>query len=1021
MAGWRLPFRGCVGRLLLAALLLGTQASAASAEAVVAIGVRAGDHQGYGRLVFDFPDSVSFRLQRLDRSVVLHFTDPAPIGQPPMLPRNVTAFIPADGEASVGIAPGAMVRTMELGTRVVLDVLDPPRIGQPRPDPPSIIPPAAPRALRVADTVPAAVSLPLPPPPIPLPLPPLPPGIQPVPASAAATPATAPPMIAAERAALVRPLAPHPPTSVAPVAAAALVTPGPTPTSPPAAAPDLAELEGLALAAHRVAATDGAVAAMLLPFGRRSGAASFRRGDSGYVVFDESRPIDMAGLAADPAFGGARITLLPAGTLLRVPLPPTLRLMLAHHEDGWVVGITPAASAARAIISKAAAGTLALPLATAARVVVMPDPESGGELLVGTLHVPGAAVAVSRHLPGLVLLRTWLGVAVEPLADHLVLRADADGFTLTADTPGGLPLAAEPGPLAALETEGTLTRRFDFPALPLGQLAPRLRRELDAAVAAPRLARFTPRLAEAKTMLALGMGPEAEALLELAVTDDPRHADDPEVQGLSAIAAMLAGRADHSDGIENPALSGSDEVALWRAARAALRGEDPAGTAPVFAATGALILSYPAALRDFLAPIAADAMVQGGELAAASAFLAEAPQDSALDPSLDPGLGPALDLARARLLAAEGRTPLALAAYDHLARSPDRPVAARAASRAVLLRLATGALTDQAAADALSRQFYAWRGGAHELRLRLKVAALEAGAGEWREALDLLGRTQDLFPADAAEVRAARSATFAQLFAGHAADRLAPLDLVSLIEDNADLIPTGEAGEQLGEMLADRLVALDLPDRAAPVLAKLMDAAPPGAPQAGIGARLAEVRLVEDDPAGALAALTASRAADLTPALAERRAIIYARATAAEGNNGPALAALASFDDPAANGLRADLLEKSGNWVGAEAALGALAASEVPATGPLSDTDRRVLVRLASAATQAGDEAQLASLRAADGQRIGAGPLADMFRLLTDPPARSLGDLPQVTRETTIAEQLPDELKAIGATMRVVP
>ncbi len=1005
MASRRPLSRGCAALLLPVALLLGAPGGLAAASALGPIGVRAGDHQGFGRLVFDFPDSVSFHLQRLDGGVALHFADPAPIGEPPMLPRNVTAFIPADGEANVGIAPGASVRTMQLGRRIVLDVLDPPRPG------PQLVPQAAPRVLPAANSVAVAADppLPLPPPPIPLPLPPLPPA--PASAAAPARLAAAPPVIAAERPRAASRPASQPPASAVPAApaVAATPTPTPTPTPPGAAAPDLGELDGLALAARRVSAPDGAAAAILLPFGRRSGAASFRRGDSGYVVFDESRPIDMAGLAADPAFGGARITLLPAGTLLRVPLPPTLGLTLAHREDGWVVGITAAAATARAIVSRAAAGTLVLTLATAARVVVMPDPESGADLLVGTLHVPGAAVAVSRHLPGFVLLRTWLGVAVEPLTDHLVLRADAGGFALATDTPGGLPLAAEPGPLAAFEAEGTLTRRFDFPSLPLGQLVTRLGEELDAAVAAPRLARFAPRLAEAKTMLALGMGTEAEALLRLAVADDPRHAGDPEVQGLSAIAALLAGRFDRTDGLEDPALSGSDEVALWRAARAALRGEDAAGTAPVFAATGALILSYPDGLRDFLAPIAAEAMVQGGALAAASSFLAEAPHD------------PALDLARASLLAAEGKTAPALAAYDRLARSADRPVAARAASRAVLLRLASGALGDKAAADALSRQFYAWRGGAHELGLRLKVAALEAGAGEWRQALDLLGHTQDLFPADAAEVRAARSATFARLFAGHAADRLAPLDLVSLIEDNADLIPTGEAGERLGEMLADRLVALDLPDRAAAVLAKLMAVAPPGAPQAGIGARLAAVRLAEDDPAGALAALAASRAADLPPALAERRTMIYARATAAEGHDRPALSALASFDDPAANRLRADLLEKSGNWTGAEAALAALAASEVPASGPLSEPDRRLLVRLASSATEAGDAAGLASLHAGYGPRMGEGPLADMFRLLTDPPARSLGDLPQVTRETTIAEQLPDELKAIGATMRVVP
>ena len=40
---------------------------------------------------------------------------------------------------------------------------------------------------------------------------------------------------------------------------------------------------------------------------------------------------------------------------------------------------------------------------------------------------------------------------------------------------------------------------------------------------------------------------------------------------------------------------------------------------------------------------------------------------------------------------------------------------------------------------------------------------------------------------------------------------VAPLDLVALAEENADLVPGGDAGEALAAALADRLLALDLP------------------------------------------------------------------------------------------------------------------------------------------------------------------------------------------------------------------
>lgn len=1001
-----------LGAGICAALLLVVLFTVSAAAAEPPVNVRSGNHEDYGRLVFDFPAVIPYSVARQGTLVEMSFATGQPIGAPAELPRNVTGFLATPGEARIIILPGATIRDFRVDKRIVLDVLNVPEAdAQVGDSVPSATPlQQADRRLAAAPPVPPSIPLPLPPLPQSLihPVHPATPG--PATQSAATNPATAkppaPPREPENPAAIAG--APVQPATIPASAATTVAQPNP-PAAPSHPAIPTIELGPLAIAAQRVAAPSGAEAALLLPFGPRSGAAAFRRGNDGIVIFDRARPIDMSGLARDPAFGAATVTLLPAATELRLPLPPTLRLRLWHRDEGWVVGITAAPRTARAIVSKVVQGHLSLKLPAAAGVVAVPDPASGTNLLVGTARVPGDAVAVTRRLPGFVLLRTWLGVAVEPLTDRLALRANLDGFTLGLSGAGGLPLSTESPDLAALENGATLTRRFDFPSRPLAAMARRLHQELDAVVAAPPLDRFAPRLAEAETLVALGMGPEAATLIKLAGVDDPRHADDPDAKGLAAIAALLSGRLGQSSGLDDPRLSGTDEIDLWRAARAALLHQDPVGTAPVFAATAGLILAYPEPLQSFLAPIAADAMIEGGKEAVAALFLKHLPAT------------PPLNFDRALLLATHGKTPAVLAAWERLAHSLDRRVAARAASRLVLLRLATGTIGPKAAADALSRQFYDWRGGRHELGLRLKVASLRAKAGQWRKALALLSRTEQLFPADAAAVRSAREATFRSLFAGQAAKRVPPLELVSLIEDNADLIPPGREGEKLAEMLADRLLALDLPDRAEPVLEKLMAAAPAGAPAAGIGARLAAVRLARDDPAGALQALSASRAADLPRRLAVQRTMIYARATAAQGHTAEAVSALAAVNAPSATALAADLLQKGGDWAGAEAALAGLVATTVVPGGRLTAANRTMLVRLASTAAQAGDAAELARLRTGYAARMGADSLGNMFRLLTDPPANGLADLPEVGRETAIAGQLPSELKAIGARVEVVP
>ena len=52
-----------------------------------------------------------------------------------------------------------------------------------------------------------------------------------------------------------------------------------------------------------------------------------------------------------------------------------------------------------------------------------------------------------------------------------------------------------------------------------------------------------------------------------------------------------------------------------------------------------------------------------------------------------------------------------------------------------------------------------------------------------------------------------------------------------------------------------------------------------------------------------------------------------------------------------------------------------------------------VMLRLATAAARAGDEATLTALRVKLGTRLGSGPQADLFRLLTVEPVRGTADI----------------------------
>ncbi len=960
-AGFVQAGRAVAGLLLLFAALLAPARLHAEAPAIV---LRSGSHPGYGRLVLDLPQGVTAQAERVADGIAL-VAEGARFGAPPRLPRNLRALDLAAGRALLHLAPGADWRVLRLPGRLVIDLIDPPS-----------------------------------------------------PAPAAAMPATPPP----RRRTLFSGPAPRPYHKLPAAAEAAPPPPAPPPPAEapapvPAAAPAAATVAAVAQASLAPPAGPVALAvghdgpSLSLPFAAGTGAAAFRRGEVALVVFDEPRPLDLGALHGDAHFGEALVQVLPAATVLRLPLAAAATLRLARDAGGWTLTVLDGAAAPTLapIRPEAEAGRLRLVATAPGRVVSVPDPATGGTLLVGTQRSAGEGVALERHAPDYVLLATLQGVAVEPLADADLLRAAPPGFVLEGGAGRALAIPVEDAATRAAVDAARLTRRWDLPALPEPALRRRLRTALDDAANAPPQGRTPSRLAAVQAELALGLDAEAEALARLTAAEDARAAEAPDAGGLAAVAALLAGRDAEAGALADDRLSGSDEVAFWRAVRTAQAEEGAPAAAGVFAATLPLPLAYPPPLRDRLLPLIAETLAEGGEGAAAGRLLAARADD------------PALDYARALLDEAEGKAAPALDRLERLAASPDRRVRARAAVRAVELRLRLGALSPGEAAAALDRLLYVWRGDGRELALRLRVAALRTQAGAWRPALALLRETAEgpvaqTWPEQVPALRARLRDVFAAAMAADAAAPLPPFELVALIDENPDLLPDGAPGVALAERLADRLAALDLPGRAAALLGKLVERTPPGAARAELGARLAALQLEQGDAAAALTTLAASTAEGLGDALTERRTILFARATAARGAIGPAVAALAALATPAATAAQAAILEAAKDWPAAEAALAALAAQSVEPAGVLDDAAGRLLLRLAGAAAEAGDEAMLARLRTDDLPRLKAGKLADMLGVLTERPVADVPDLPRAAQEAALARGLPADLGALGWT-----
>lgn len=932
------------------------QTSEPEARAPV-VAVRTGDHPGFGRVVLDVPPGVQTQVKPGEARVTVMIEGGVPGGVADLRrPRNVTAIL-VDGDwLDVAIAAGAKVRSSRLPGRLVIDILDAPG--------------------RIAETTAPLVkarSVPVP-------------GLDPTLGRSGDA------RHRAKEDALAAPVGKPERGGAEPAFPPAEAKPGPPPSP-----------MGIA------AAPAPSSAAVTLPFGPTAAAAVFRRGDVAFLVFDERRPLDLSALRGNPILGGASVSLLPGGTLVSLPLDAGRELRLGRVDKGWTVHASEQGKASDlpAVGARQGNGRMSFTVDGPGQVVTFPDPLTGGTLLVGTQRGAGAGLPVGRRTPEFELVQTSLGIAVLPRSDAVTLRPQPGGFVLASGVDRALSMAASDEQGRAVADAAKATRRYDLPVLPVEALHRRLQAATLAAAMAPSQARTARRRDVAEALMSLGMGAEMQSVVDATMAEDVRAADDPDMIGLAAIAALLAGRPGEAVGIDNPRLTASDEVALWRAVRTAQVEKGGPRAAAVFASAMPLILSYPTPLRDRILPLALETMAQSGQSEPARAVAARLKELESLG------------LARAYLLEAADR-PAAVTQYEKVSAGPDRRARALAARRLVELRLEAGESTAAQAADALERLVYAWRGDDVELAVRLRIAGLRADAAAWRAALAGLRETLELFPDQRATVQAMLNEIFSRSIESDVATPLSPIELVALAEENPDLIPSGPAGHRLAERLADRLLALDLPARAMPVLDKLLMEGPPGVGRAAIGARLAALHLQEGRVEAALAALAATVVEGPMPApLLEQRTLVFARAMAGSGDLAAAVAALVGLGTLAARTELVGLQERARDWEGATATLGAMVA-EFPTSGPLDEAQGQWVLRLAAVAASAGDTALLGRLRQIHSARM---PVEQrhLLQVLSAAPVRDEGDLGRAALEVGQAQALPAALRTVAARSPTVP
>ena len=952
-------------------------------SAVPTVPVRVGEHKDYLRIVFDWRKPVDYRIQEIGETVRVRFGRNARIDLASLRRSLPAEFAKAEARTEAGALVltlprqrNRQIRHFKLDSKVVLDFLE---VAEQ-----AAVAAATPKAPAVPPQKPAAAPAAAPDP-------------VPEPAPQAAVPQKAP-----EQPAQDKPKEPPPPAA-APVPDVQQAAQANSAEPAETAAQD-AVVEG---ADAKIAAGDegGTGVSLIFEWPEPVGAAVFRRDPYVWIVFDKRAQLNLAALRDAGAEAIDLIEQLPvgSGTVVRLIPKPGLSPSVALEGANWVVRfrrgpISPQVPIALRVRPETAEGTqLELPVSEFGRIIRIPDPDVGDMIVAATLRAPGHGIAGQRRYPEFAILASAQGLGIETLNDDLDVR-DAGDRGVVVSAPGGLHLSAVSG--GAEETGSYLGPRiFNLGNWYQGKSEPFIsaRQEMFAKVTeAPPERRDDGRLDLARFYFARGYAPEALGVLRTIEFGNPDMASLPEFRALRGAIQVYMGRPyEARKALLDPSLDQYQEIALWRGSMYLQSGE-PKKAAAHFRAGAPVLQTYPEPMKTKLAVELTEASLADLDLETAALWLDQ------LAASLDsmPRDQAARVLFNQGVLARDSRKlDEAVALWTKARNGRDRWAASHAEYALIELGLQQETLSPAEAIERLDRLRFQWRGDELELSVLDRLGRLYLAEHDYRRGLNTLRTAVTYFPEEDEVKAIARTMTesFRDLHLAGEADRLPPLKALALYDDFRELTPAGPEGDLMIQRLADRLVAVDLLDRAASLLTHQVRYRLKGEERARVGTKLALIMLLDRNPKGALSALRNSFHPNLPLTVEDDRRRIRAKATMELGRFDEAIALLAGDVSREADLLRAQIYWSTKDYGEAAKVLQRLS-GDPQDDAAYPDEQARYILSWAVALRLKRDEAGLKMLRDLYGPGMSKGNLAGAFSYIASEAPDDAKNIEEMSR-----------------------
>ena len=675
---------------------------------------------------------------------------------------------------------------------------------------------------------------------------------------------------------------------------------------------------------------------LFVDWGKDVPAAVFTRAGNLWVVFGEEARFDLSRVQnlKKGIIGDFRQLSVKGGTAILAKIAPGISPAVWRKGSAWVVDLSaritrPDVDLELVTQQTSPQGPRVFVLADGiGKYIETYDPVVGDRLFIVPLSPLSRGLKMSRRFAQFEILRSAQGLIVRPLIDELEIRVMPDGVAITASQfkglevskrqtvsgqtisggsqIDGLPKGLEPGRIFNLETWRQNTKPEEFL-----EMKQNIQQQISQATS---IARGGPRLRLAQFYFSKGLAAETMGLLRTISDSDDEMARRPDVIALRGASHFILGRfLEAEKELDNKVLNGFSEAELWRGASNAAQGKWTAAIEH-FARAGEIPGDYPRNFSIQLALLAAEAAIRAEDYRGAGVFLDAIAQGR---PTI--GEQARLNYLRGRVLYASSDTTTALNYWRRLTQGSDRWARVRAKRALIEHKLRKNIITRLQAIESLEQLRFAWRGDQLEFDLLRRLGELYIEEKDFPSGLKSLRQAVTFFPNNIAARAVSKKMTksFSGIYTDGTSDAMTPLTALALYDQFRELTPVGRRGDKIIQRLADRLVEVDLLDRASILLDRQVRFRLQGVQKAQVGGRLALIRLLDRQPGTALEALDESVAPGLDPKLALQRKRLRARSVFELGDSETALKLINADKERDADLLRADIFWRTRNWVSA--------------------------------------------------------------------------------------------------------